>query len=145
MAKGGYRHTARRLSVASITSRWCNQRRVIFIFGIARRKQTDRPGINSTGQVLQFPRKRDNAGRDASLQRGVIVVPSKWTVYRWIGRFLLETRPRVLLVNGMHRDAFSSFSFSLSLFNSSPLTLSAYSVSDAPLKMMYRVNCNGVK
>lgn len=56
-----------------------------------RNRSADRPtGINSTGQVLQFPGKRDNAGRDASLQRGVIVVPSKWTVYRWIGRLPLE-------------------------------------------------------
>lgn len=92
--RGGKKWTGRCLAGggrrASITSRWCNQRRVIFIFASVRRKRTDAVGINSTGQVLQFPRKRDNASRDASLQRGVIVVPSKWTVYRWIGRLPLE-------------------------------------------------------
>lgn len=80
-------------------------------------------GINSTGQVLQFPRKRDNAGHDASLQRGVIVVPSKWTVYRWIGRLPLEVPSRAVCAYAQGRN--SSLYLSPSLSNSSPLTLSA--------------------
>lgn len=116
---------ARGLSVqASITSRRCNQRRVIFIFR-NRSAKADRPtGINSIGQVLQFPRKRDNAGRDASLQRGVIVVPSKWTVYRWIGRLPLKAPSRYSYAVCAYAQGRNS-SLYLTPSNSSALMLSA--------------------
>lgn len=101
-----------------------------------RSAKADRPnGINSTGQVLQFPHKRDNASRDASLQRGVIVVPSKWTVYRWIGRLPLEAPSRSVCAYAQGR---------ILLFISLQLVAidAICSASDGLLKTMYRVNCN---
>lgn len=95
-------------------------------------------GINSIGQVLQFPRKRDNASRDASLQRSVIVVPSKWTVYRW----KVLTRDSLALCSWtVCAYAGMRSSLSLSLSNSiSSRSRCLHSAGDGPLRAIYHIN-----
>lgn len=52
------------------------------------------PRYIRTARYYNFAQTRQYR-RGASLQQGVIVVPSKWTVYRWIGRPLPRSEPQL--------------------------------------------------